>query len=277
VIVEGSVALSRELSLTSFDSEDTWFRGKVDFLYFTDRAAVITDWKTNRHVPDRTHIEKDMQTRCYALFAFFMKPEIEEAIVRLHYLRTSKVLKARVTRQEVMETVLPWIRETILLVEQERQWSPKPGNHCSWCEFLERCPLSRKVLDSGKRTPMDLGIPEDALEMARLYRYLGFLKNRLKERLEEWVQGNGPIDLDGEVLDFHETERIEWPTPEHKHALAKFLLDQGLSRAEIWEIFSVSKTGLEKTLKGLGRTDLIPRALATGERISGKRFEFKKK
>jgi len=277
VIVEGSVALNRELSLTRFDSKDAWFRGKIDYLYFTDHAAVVTDWKTNRYVPKQPHIEKDLQTRCYAMFAFFLKPEIEEAVVQLHYLRASKVLKARVTRQEVIDTVLPWIRETVSLLEREREWAPKPGNHCSWCEYVEKCPMNREVLTFKEEIPVSLETPEDALEVAKLYRFLGALKSRLKEKLEGWVQKNGPIELDGEVLDFHEIEKVEWPTPEHKHNLAKFLLDQGLSRSEIWEVFSISKTGLERTLKGLGRKDLIPEALETGETVSGRKFEFKKK
>ncbi len=278
--VEGEFAIRENLSLTPFDNKtgDAWFRGKVDFLYFTDYVAVVTDWKTNRYVPNQAHIEKDLQTRCYAMFAFFLKPEIEEAVVQLHYLRASKVLKARVTRQEVIDTVLPWIRETVSLLEREREWAPKPGNHCSWCEYVEKkCPMNREVLTFKEEIPVSLETPEDALEVAKLYRFLGALKSRLKEKLEGWVQKNGPIELDGEVLDFHEIEKVEWPTPEHKHNLAKFLLDQGLSRSEIWEVFSISKTGLERTLKGLGRKDLIPEALETGETVSGRKFEFKKK
>jgi len=275
--IEVRVALDMDFEPVRYDDVKAFLRGRIDRIYQMEDKVVITDWKTDRYLPPgKEVVEKDRQTKLYALFASAFVDEVEEFIIELYFLRYGVSRKTSITRDEIDE-IREWVLETIAKIEAEREWKPTPGKYCEWCSYLNYCPAAKEAVELAESPVLPERItPNQAVKYAQLYKMLGIVKNRLGEMLKQYVTENGRIEIAGEALDIWESETVRWITPEQKTALARVLAEAGVRREDIWELFSTSKSTVTSCLRKLKRRDLLDKALATGTVEKTSRFEFKK-
>jgi len=258
------------------DYKTAFFRGKVDFTYRIEDRAVVIDWKTNRNLPDQQIIEKDIQTRLYALMVSAFAP-VESFIVELNFLRYRVIRKLEIRREE-LEPLKEWIMTGIEPIESASRFDPTPGEWCGLCGYKTHCPECRAVTESlPSSIPASIDDDDDAKRLAGMLKLVIELRNKLQSVLKEWVEKNGPIDLSGEVLDLYEYETYKWSTAEQKSKLCEVLIKAGISRTQIWDIFSTNKTAVCSLLRKHRKKESVSEVLATGEKSTFKRLDFKKK
>jgi len=275
--IEVDVAADADWRGCDFWAEDAFLRGKVDFMYQpSEETVVIVDWKTNRYIPPEA-IERDKQTKLYALLGSLLVPDAAEFVVELFYLRYSYPRRATMTRGDLEET-REWVLETVDKIESEQEWPPTPGAHCDWCSYVSRCPAAKRALGEAEDLVLPPAIETDrqAKELTELYKMLGVVRDRVGQLLKTWIEAHGGVEIAGEKLDLYPVESIQWSTPEQKGKLVTVLRQGGIAREAIWDVFSTNKTAVTSFLRREKRKKLLKEALATGERTVSVRFNFKK-
>ena len=268
--VEAKVAVNRSWRPVEYNK--AFLRGRIDFLYHNGGTVVITDWKTNRYIPPQSKILEDRQLKVYALLTSVLTPT-DNFVVQLSYLRYGgghhRIVELEL---EDLEETKDWVLRTVDKIESEEEWKPTPGAHCNWCSYIDRCPAAASAITEDG--PDTIRTPEEAIEAAQQYKLLGVKKARLEAKLKEWVDQNGPIQVAGEVLDYHLSTTVKWETRDQKMNLARVMVEAGIPKEEIWDVFSASKRAVQSFLKG--KKELLKKALATGQEEASVRFAFKK-
>ena len=113
---------------------------------------------------------------------------------------------------------------------------------------------------------------EDAEKAASLLLTLKELERQLSDRLKTWVKDNGPVRAGDLVYGPTTSTSCDFDA----QAVATFLLEAGVGRAEVWGILSVTKTNLDRALRRVRRKDLLERIMATVAPKISERIDFRK-
>jgi hypothetical protein len=111
---------------------------------------------------------------------------------------------------------------------------------------------------------------EQAEKAASLLLTLQRMEKELITRLKNWVRNNGPIQVGDMVYGPIHVATYELDP----QLIATTLLQAGLRKEEIWSLFSVNKTNLERGLRKLRRKEFIDLALSSGTQKISERIEF---
>lgn len=257
--VEVEAAFDREWRPVDWkDWDNVYFRSKMDrVLLACDGAGtthlVVEDFKTDRRIDSRQTVETSSQLQRYAFAASLLYPvDVGDGVkVRLQYARYGVEREAFVPADR-----LPGIRreieEAMVRLNAEKEWKPNPGAHCGYCPYTTRCALFSSTWGSG--TPLAIENALDATQAAGKYLYLKGLIREYEARLRAHATGNGEILLaTGEKLGFKAVKKLSF---ENAAPVVQALLDAGVDRDVVWSAVGVSKTGVEKALKSLGRGKL---------------------
>jgi putative RecB family exonuclease len=134
----------------------------------------VIDYKTNRRLPPRSVIERDLQLAIYALAAREVWG-IEPERLTLYYLLPNQRMSTTKTPQQLDE-----LRRRIGTVAERIEagmFAPRENRLCGWCEFQARCPLFRHR-DEREAAPR---IAEVVDEWVRLKREERERERRLEE------------------------------------------------------------------------------------------------
>ncbi len=266
--VENKLAFDADWQPCEFFSEAAYFRMVIDFHFRQEALGVIIDWKTNRAMPQT--VEKDLQLRTYGWdLKQALYPDIEEVLLRLHFLRYGKEREVLLTHLD-LAAVPDELKARIEVIEADHTLTPTPGSFCGWCGVTAHCPVMAQAL-----TPVEVMAPvtrEQAQKAASLLLTLQKMEKDLAARLKDWVRENGPIQA-GDLV-FSSSQATSYDLD--PQLVAMTLLEAGLGREEVWPLLSVNKTNLEKGLRKLRRKDLIELALSTGTPRVSEKIEFLK-
>ena len=164
--MERKLAIDLKGNPVDFNSDKAIFRGIIDVLYDRENIYGIIDWKTGYKEPDIR------QLHCYNLLAKANNISIDE--LRFIMLRFDKVIE--VPNVDISETS-DWLENTIVNIENEKEYLHTTGNHCSWCSYKKQCLnfLESQVYD-------DVNIALDKIVLYNSYAKL--LTDFLKEYIE---------------------------------------------------------------------------------------------
>lgn len=274
IAVELGLAFDAEWNVVLWDSEKARFRARLDLVFFEDsKTVVITDWKSDRHLPKRVAVVKSWQLKIYAFLMAILEPTAENFIVRLHFLRYGVEHELVFSREELLsvhdELVLKFAE-----IDECVDFEARVGSHCEFCGFIPECPKMMGALIVNKN-PYVLVTEENAFKAAELLFALDRVKKEVNDCLKDYVKRNGPVELNNQVLGFHPTQSTKYPDLEE---LAGALVKTGLDRDAVWSAFSATKSSVEKTLKKgkkLHLLDDVKEAAGAIDKV-GSRFEFKK-
>lgn len=228
------------------DGRDPMFRVIMDFCYQNEQGQiVIRDFKTDRHLPPASEIEKSFQLDIYAFVASLIFPEAKEFIIQLDYVRYQ-------TRREAIryKEDLPLIREKIQKkmerIEKDHSFKPKLSSSCDWCGYKTICP--EYIRFSEDMRVKDITSEESAIELAKsIYTKELYIKEA-KSRLKVYIEQNKPIEFGDQKLDYHRSEKTSFPDTE---SIIKEFIELGIDKQAIWDNITLSNTAFKKLMKSI--------------------------
>jgi len=265
--VERQLAFDRKWRPVKFNSKRARFRMVLDFHFRQENLAVLIDWKTNRAM---NGAEKNLQLLAYGWgLKQALYPDIEEVLLRLHFLRYGREREVLLGPDD-LRGVPDMLEEKIRVIEKDKHFDPSPGSFCGMCGVTAHCPAISQAL-----APIEVLAPatrEQAEKAASLLLAIQQMEKELSARLKEWVREHGPVQVGDMVYGPSETVSYDLDP----RAVVEFLLNEGLEKEAIWPLLNLTKTGLERGLKKLRRSDLLDPILSLSNRRTTERIDFRK-
>jgi hypothetical protein len=266
--VENRLAFDASWQPCEFFSERAYFRMIIDFHFRQDSLGIIVDWKTNREMPQT--VAKDLQLRTYGWgLKQALYPEVQEVLLRLHFLRYGKEREIMLESQDLAE-VPDELDSRISTIEADKNYDPTPGSFCGLCGVTPHCPVMSQAL-----APIEVLAPatrEQAEKAASLLLTLQKMEKELAARLKEWVKENGAIQV-GDLV-FGPAPVVSYDFDPRQ--IVQTLLEAGLDREQIWPLLSITKTNLEKGLRKLRRRDLLEQVYSSTASKVSEKVDFRK-
>jgi len=113
--------------------------GYMDLLTQNEDGIQIVDWKTGKKKSKAYH-EKDLQYKVYSTGAMLMYPEYNHNKITFAYINEKRIapetleVKATSLTKNIGE-----MRKTCKAIERDRQFKPKDGWLCDWCNHRPYC------------------------------------------------------------------------------------------------------------------------------------------
>ncbi len=145
-LVEYSLAIREDLSVTQFYSGDAYYRGVLDLGYlFEDDGLALVDHKTGVRLPGTSITD---QLEGYVVLAAAAFRHVKTFWLGVHWIAERAVewgtpLRAETVIDELMPDLLDNIEAAALAVDDGPR--PNPGTWCDRCSYRELCPASREL------------------------------------------------------------------------------------------------------------------------------------
>jgi len=160
-----------------------WIRGFIDRLTLCDHFTLeIHDYKTSGRLPTQEEVNSDRQLAFYQMGVEGKWKDIREVRLVWHYLAFDTEMRSSRTPEELRllrrETL-----ELIQKIESDKQFLPKEGPLCDWCEYQGFCP-KRKHLISVESLPINEYLSEEGVTLVNRYVELKERKTLLNEEMD---------------------------------------------------------------------------------------------
>lgn len=146
--------------LFSLDAERRYrIQGFIDrVVNARDGALEIHDYKTSARLPSQAQLDRDRQLALYQIGLAERFGRSRPVRLVWHYLAHDR---ARVSerRPEQLESLRRDTMELIDRIRAERDFEPRKGPLCRWCEFADRCPLGPGLARSAGPVPLQASEP----------------------------------------------------------------------------------------------------------------------
>jgi hypothetical protein len=223
-----------------------------------DGTIIITDYKTSKTLPTQPEVDADQQMAIYYHFGGELYPG-RPVLMQLHFLKFDFLF-------DTTPTEASWARakERILGAAsgiESRQFDPRPGGVCEYCDYVNLCPAMRHLFE-GKKAQTEIFDGVDINEAVREY---VSLKEEVKvsetkiaelaKKIEGYLDAKGYTRLfvDDIVLSRVKVKKLRWN--EEK-------LEESLNRLHLTE-----------KVAGI-REDLLKELLSSGTIPSGEKAQI---
>jgi len=129
--------------------------GKYKLVGYIDRLVhnpgnifEIHDYKTGS-LKSQEELNKDRQLALYSIAIRDTFDEVNEVDLIWHFLDHNEVMKSRRTLEQ-LEHLKKEIIEIINKIESTKDFYPKTGALCHWCEFQSKCPAFQEYKEKNK-------------------------------------------------------------------------------------------------------------------------------
>jgi len=145
-LVEYSLAIREDLSVTQFYSGDAYYRGVLDLGYlFEDDALALVDHKTGQRIPGTSIVD---QLEGYGVLAAAAFRHVKQFWFGIHWIAERAVeWSTPVPPETVIDRLVPDLLDNIeaaaLAVSDGPR--PNPGTYCDRCPYRDRCPASKEL------------------------------------------------------------------------------------------------------------------------------------
>ena len=158
-------------------------RGFIDRLALLDHSILeIHDYKTSGRLPTQGNVNSDRQLAFYQMGVVGKWKDIQEIRLIWHYLAFDTEIRSSRTPEELHRLR----RETLELIrkiETDRQFLPKEGPLCNWCDYQSFCP-KRKHLMIVESLPLNEYLNEEGVTLVNKYVELKERKRLLDEEID---------------------------------------------------------------------------------------------
>jgi putative RecB family exonuclease len=158
-------------------------RGFIDRLTLLDHSILeIHDYKTSGRLPTQENVNSDRQLAFYQMGVVGKWKDIQEIRLIWHYLAFDTEIRSSRTPEELHRLR----RETLELIqkiETDRQFLPKEGPLCNWCDYQGFCP-KRKHLMIVESLPLNEYLNEEGVTLVNKYVELKERKRLLDEEID---------------------------------------------------------------------------------------------
>lgn len=141
------VLSTEEFFSTTLDSDLGKFKlgGKIDRLNWTDASRLtleIVDYKSGGRELDERQLREDTQMSSYAAGVVDNHPEAVGVVVTHDYVSSGNKVTVAPHPSLIGHTIGKLARFAFA-IEEERDFHPNPGRHCSWCDHRNICPYEQ--------------------------------------------------------------------------------------------------------------------------------------
>jgi len=144
-LVEYSLAVREDLTVTQFYSGDAYYRGVIDLGYlFEDDSLALVDHKTGARIPGTSIAD---QLEGYVVLAAAAFRHVRQFWLGLHWVAERAVeWSTPMPPEDVIEKLVPDLLDNIeaaaLAIDDGPR--PNPGTWCDRCAYRSKCPASRE-------------------------------------------------------------------------------------------------------------------------------------
>jgi hypothetical protein len=144
-LVEYSLAVREDLSVTQFYSGDAYYRGVLDLGYlFEDDSVALVDHKTGVHIPGTSIAD---QLEGYAVLAAAAFRHVRHFWLGIHWVAERAVeWSAPLPPESIVERLVPDLLDNIEAAALAVDDGPRTnaGPWCDRCSYRSVCPVSRE-------------------------------------------------------------------------------------------------------------------------------------
>jgi len=178
-----TLGLEEYISFPLDEERNYWIRGYIDRLTLLDHSILeIHDYKTSNKLPVQEDVHSDRQLAFYQMGVEGKWQNIQEVKLVWHYLSFDAELHSSRTPEklhQVRQEALALIQK----IEAERDFLPKEGPLCAWCDYQEFCP-KRKHLITVESLPPNEYLNEKGVNLVNRYVELKERKRLLDEEMD---------------------------------------------------------------------------------------------
>jgi putative RecB family exonuclease len=160
-----------------------WIKGFIDRLALVDDSVLeIHDYKTSNRLPTKEYVESDRQLAFYQMGVAEKWQGIREVKLIWHYLTfDTEIHSSRTTDQlhQLRQATLELIRR----IETDRQFLPKDGPLCNWCDYQGFCPKRKHLIAVGSLPPNEY-LNEEGVVLVNEYVELKEKKRLMNEGID---------------------------------------------------------------------------------------------
>ncbi len=178
-----TLGLEENICFPLDEEKGYWIRGFIDRLALADRSILeIHDYKTSSRLPPREEVESDRQLAFYHMGVEGKWKDVREIRLIWHYLAFDTEIISSRTPEELQQLR----KETMALIQQiesDRQFLPKEGPLCDWCDYQGFCP-KRKHLVKIEALPLNEYLSEEGVTLVNRYVAMKERKQLFNEEID---------------------------------------------------------------------------------------------
>jgi putative RecB family exonuclease len=215
-----TLALEKKVSISISSGNGYRIVGYIDRLAQTAGGVYeIHDYKTSSSLPDQAKLDEDRQLGLYQIAVQECYRDAKEVRLVWHYLVFDKTMESRRTKED-MERLKEQTAGLIREIEGRKEFPPKEGPLCPWCDYQDRCPLRSHLFKVSELTPEEYAqesgvrLVEDYVRLLQEKRGIEDKLDRLKEVIVRYCDQNSVMNLAGSAhrLSVREFERSAFPS-----------------------------------------------------------------
>ena len=148
-----TLGLEEYISFPLEEEKDYWIRGYIDRVTLVDSSVLeIHDYKTSNRLPTQGDVDSDRQLAFYQMGVSEKWQGVQEVKLIWHYLTFDTEIHSSRTPDELHQ-LRRTTMELIRRIETDRQFLPKEGPLCNWCDYQGFCPKRKHLIAVGSLPP----------------------------------------------------------------------------------------------------------------------------
>jgi len=160
-----------------------WIRGYIDRVTLVDSSILeIHDYKTSNRLPTKESVESDRQLAFYQMGVAEKWPGVQEVRLVWHYLTFDTEIHSSRTADQLHQHRKEAL-ELIQRIETDRQFLPKEGPLCDWCDYQGFCPRRKHLITVGSLSPNEY-LDEEGVVLVNRYVELNEKKTMLSGEID---------------------------------------------------------------------------------------------
>ena len=165
------------------EEKDYWIRGYIDRVTLVNSSILeIHDYKTSNRLPTKEDVNSDRQLAFYQMGVAEKWQGIQEVRLIWHYLTFDTEIHSSRTPDQLHHLRKATL-ELIQRIETDRQFLPKEGPLCDWCDYQGYC-SKRKHLIAVESLPPNEYLNEEGVVLVNQYVELKERKRLLNEEID---------------------------------------------------------------------------------------------
>jgi len=160
-----------------------WIRGYIDRLTLVDSSVLeIHDYKTSNRLPAEGDVRSDRQLALYQMGVAGKWQGVQEVKLIWHYLTFDTEIHSSRTPDDLHQLRRATL-ELIQRIEADRQFLPKEGPLCDWCDYQGFCPKRKHLIAVGSLPPNEY-LNEEGVALVNQYVSLKEKKRIFNEEID---------------------------------------------------------------------------------------------
>ena len=148
-----TLGLEEYITFPLEEEKDYLIRGYIDRVTLVDGSILeIHDYKTSNRLPTQEDVNSDRQLAFYQMGVSEKWQGIQEVKLVWHYLTFDTEIHSSRTPDELRQLRRATL-ELIRRIETDRQFFPKEGPLCNWCDYQGFCPRRKHLIATGSLPP----------------------------------------------------------------------------------------------------------------------------